>query len=459
MTANGNNLVGDSNNKSNLIFFGTDGIRGKAKTLLNTELVQKVGYWSSQILPKAGPILIGQDSRLSSQRISSALTFGLNATNREVWLLGLCPTPAIPHLIRKYNASGGLMISASHNKPEDNGIKIFDFNGEKISTEKEKVIDNGLQEEMLISQPKENCIYRYDLIKDYENSLLQTIDKEILQDIPIVLDLCWGSATACAVNIFESTGAKVTSINSKPDGSKINVHCGSTHLSNLKKVVLESKSEIGFAFDGDADRMIAIDKKGRVIDGDHILYLWGSYLKEQNLLPKQRIVATVMSNLGFEKAWCNQGGLLERTAVGDKNVQKAMLDTSASLGGEQSGHILSRLNNLCGDGILTALQISSICKKKGICLSELLDQSFTPYPQRLINVSIKNDVTDYKIVNSQKFQNLIAQAKLDLGENSRVFIRKSGTESLLRIMIESINQDSLNYWIHKISKIAFEEFN
>ncbi len=459
MVVNRKNLIGGQQYQKDLKFFGTDGIRGDAEELLNTELVQKLGFLCSQVLAKDGPILIGQDSRTSSQRISYDLTFGLNSTGKEVWLLGICPTPTIPLLIRKHKASGGLMISASHNQPKDNGIKIFDSNGEKISSDKENIIENRLQEKVVIYQNKKNYINRYDLLQDYEDSLIQTVGQEILKDVPIVLDLCWGSATACSVKVFQSLGAKVTSINASPDGRKINVNCGSTHLKNIKKAVLETKAEMGFAFDGDADRMIAIDRKGRVMDGDHILYLWGSSLKEENLLPEQRLVSTVMSNLGFEKAWCKKGGQLERTPVGDKHVHQAMVKTKASLGGEQSGHILSKLNNLCGDGLLTSLQIAGICKKKGIYLSNLLDQSFTPYPQELMNIAIDDYVSNEYIENSERFQKLIEKAKLDLGEDSRIFIRKSGTESLLRVMIESTDKVSLKYWISAIGKKASEEFN
>ncbi len=449
---------GDQQEK--IIFFGTDGIRGEAEALFTTELLQKLGFFSDKVLSQKKPILIGQDSRLSSQRIVNGLADGLLASGREVWLLGLCPTPAVPLLIRKYDAAGGFMISASHNPPKDNGIKIFDSTGEKISTQKQSFIDKGMQEKVRISSnAKKDSICRYDLLKEYEKSLIQTIELENFEGTPIVLDLCWGSATACGENVFRSLGAKVTSINASADGRKINVNCGSTNLAGLQKAVLETKSEMGFAFDGDADRMIAVDGKGRVVDGDNILYLWGSALKEKNALPDQRLVSTVMSNLGFEKAWINQGGILERTAVGDQNVHKVMVEKKAILGGEQSGHILSTLNRLSGDGLLTALQISNICRNKSIKLEELLDQSFTAYPQKLTNIPISPAISKDSLKQSKKLQTSLKKAELAMGQEGRVFIRKSGTEALLRIMVESIDKSIVEFWSAEISHIASEEFN
>ncbi len=453
-------LISRENRKDNIIFFGTDGIRGKAETLFTNELLQKLGFLSDQVLPKKKPILIGQDSRLSSQRIANELADGLMASGREVWLLGLCPTPAVAFLIRKNHAAGGFMISASHNPPEDNGIKIFDSNGEKLSSQKQSLIEKGLQAKKTIrSNTRKNCICRYDLLKEYEKSLIQSIPIDDFEGASIVLDLCWGSATACGENLFRSLGAKVTCINAKPNGRKINVNCGSTHLEDIKKAVLETNSEMGFAFDGDADRMIAIDGRGRVVDGDNILYLWGSELKEKNALPEQRLVATVMSNLGFEKAWVDQGGILERAAVGDQNVRKVMVEKKAILGGEQSGHILSTLNGLSGDGLLTALQLSNICKKKALRLEDLFDQSFKAFPQKLINVPVSPIFSQQSLIQSEKFQASIKKAEQEMGGGGRVFVRKSGTESILRVMVESIDESIVEFWSSTISNIASEEFN
>ena len=259
--------------------------------------------------------------------------------------------------------------------------------------------------------------------------------------------------------MFQALGAKVTSLNAKPNGNKINVNCGSTNLAEIKRAVLETKSEMGFAFDGDADRMIAIDGRGRIVDGDNILYLWGSALKEKNELPDHRLVSTVMSNLGFEKAWITQGGILERTPVGDQNVHKVMVEKQAALGGEQSGHILSKINGLSGDGFLTALQISNICKKKGLKLGRLMEQSFKPYPQKLINVPINPRINKDSMGHSKKFQTSVKKAELAMGQEGRILIRKSGTEALLRVMVESSDESIVEFWSSTISKIASEEFN
>ncbi len=452
------NSIGDKQRTKKIIFFGTDGIRGKADSLFSNGFVRKIGFLTSEVLPSKGPVIIGQDSRISSHRIARALTSGLYFCDREVWLIGLCPTPAVPYLIKKYHASGGLMISASHNAPEDNGIKIFDANGEKISLAKQQIIEKGLQEEKLLTQSKGKYVDRSELLKDYADNLLKITELESLNDTSITLDLCWGSATSCAESIFQSLGAKISTINSKPDGKKINVKCGSTCLKEIQKEVIKNQSDMGFAFDGDADRVIAVDRKGRVLDGDHILYLWGSDLKDQNSLYEQRLVSTTMSNLGFEKAWLNKGGLLERTPVGDKYVHEAMVNSKASLGGEQSGHILSTLNGLCGDGLLTALQLSKICISKEITLEELLNQSFEAYPQKLINIPIRKDINNESLIQSKRFQKSISQAELALGNEGRVFIRKSGTEAVLRVMIESRDNLLVEQWISIISKIAFEEF-
>ncbi|MFL0733852.1 MAG: phosphoglucosamine mutase, partial [Prochlorococcus sp.] len=329
------------------VSFGTDGIRGRVGTFLTPALALQVGYWCGQVLPEAGPLLIGMDSRTSGAMVASALTAGLTAAGREVWNLGLCPTPAVPGLIRKLGAAGGLMVSASHNPPEDNGIKVFAADGVKLSSEQQALIEAGLRGEGIggADQPLiTSCgpAYQRDqLLSHYRDSLLASVQHQRLDGVPIVLDLCWGSATACGAEVFAALGADLTVLHGEPDGMRINVGCGSTQLEPLRRAVIERGASMGFAFDGDADRMLALDGQGRVVDGDHVLYLWGSVLQDQQALPQQRLVATVMSNLGFERAWQARGGVLERTPVGDQHVYAAMVANSAALGGEQSGHILS----------------------------------------------------------------------------------------------------------------------
>ena len=450
--------------KSNTTF-GTDGVRGKAGKDLSPALALQIGFWSNYVLPKEGAVLIGQDSRLSGDMVTAALTAGLTAAGREVWHIGLCPTPAVPQLIKKYQAAGGFMVSASHNPPEDNGIKIFDADAVKIDSGKQKLIESSLRGEDSKVKLMSNLstfgksYQRQELLGDYQQKLLNSVQGENLNGIPIVLDLCWGSATSCAAEIFQALGADLTVLHGKPDGSRINVSCGSTNLKKLREAVLEKGAEMGFAFDGDADRVLAIDGKGRVIDGDHILYLWGSTLQEHGELPSNRIVATVMSNLGFERAWKERGGVLQRTPVGDQNVHEAMTKTGAALGGEQSGHILSAKHGLFGDGLLTAIQVATICKSKNLTLEKWRDTSFKSFPQKLVNVSLPNLVHKINWKECEPIQKAVTQAESSMGEDGRVLLRASGTEPLLRVMVEAKNQGDVDSWTSHLAKLVEEHLD
>ena len=450
--------VGKPINNKNVAVFGTDGIRGKVGTVLTPEFILQLGYWCSHVLPKEGPVLIGQDSRQSGDMLTAALTAGLTAAGKEVWLVGLCPTPAVGYLIKKLKAAGGLMVSASHNPPEYNGVKIFDQNGVKLDSDKQLLIESSLNSEF--SQKKiipgltsfGKAYQRFDLLEVYENGLIESAQGKSLDGVPIVLDLCWGSATSCGAKLFKALGAELTLLNSEPNGRRINVGCGSTHLNHLREAVLQKKAEMGFAFDGDADRMLAIDGKGRTIDGDHVLYLWGTTLKDRNELPQNRIVATVMSNLGFEKSWKSRGGLLERTPVGDQNVYAEMISKGATLGGEQSGHILSAINGLCGDGLLTAIQISTICHSKKLKLEEWREQSFKSFPQKLVNISIPKISDKDRWQDCESIQKALSKAQASMGQEGRVLIRTSGTEPLIRIMVEAADQADVDLWTSELVK-------
>jgi len=299
--------------------FGTDGIRGRVGTAITPALALQVGYWCGRILPAEGPVVIGTDSRISGPMLVAALTAGLTAAGRQVWQLGLCPTPAVPGTIRRCGAAGGLMVSASHNPPHDNGIKVFGASGAKLDRRAQEAIEAGLRGEAeAVALVAEGTAHtRTDLFDAYAESLIASVGGERLEGCKVVLDLCWGSATACGEAVFRALGAEPLVLHGEPDGRRINQGCGSTHLEPLRRAVLESGAAMGFAFDGDADRMLAVDGRGRRVDGDQILYLWGSALRQAGDLPANRIVATVMSNLGFERAWSEAGGVLERTAVGD----------------------------------------------------------------------------------------------------------------------------------------------
>jgi len=352
--------------------FGTDGIRGRFNEELTYSLAYKVGYALGSTLERKSPILIGRDTRISGDILLQAITKGINESGKKFINIGICPTPAIPFLIKQENLSGGIMISASHNPPEYNGIKIFDHNGQKIS----KIFENKIQKlieesNQNISVPKKVIPLKTnkDLMDVYIKSLIQSMGGENLSGLKIILDTCYGSATTCAKKIFQALGAEVRVINNSNNGLKINMNCGSTNLEPLKKALRENPADMGFSFDGDADRVIGMDSKGNVLDGDHILFLWGRELLEQKILTNNLLISTQMANLGFEKAWKKIGGILFRTDVGDKYVHDAIKEKRAVLGGEQSGHILSKINNFSGDGILTALQIAKYCKNKNITTS------------------------------------------------------------------------------------------
>ncbi len=445
--------------------FGTDGLRGRVGTTITPALALQVGYWCGRVLPKAGPVLIGMDSRSSGAMIVAALTAGLTAAGREVWTLGLCATPAVPGLIRSTGAAGGLMVSASHNPPHDNGIKVFGADGSKLRSELQQAIEAGLHGdtgEGAIGEGSQGCgpaHHRPDLLIHYRDALLASVPDQRLDGVPIVLDLCWGSATACGANVFASLGADLTVLHGEPDGARINVNCGSTHLEPLRHAVLERGAAMGFAFDGDADRMLAVDGRGRVVDGDHVLYLWGSALQEAQALPEQRLVATVMSNLGFERAWQARGGVLERTAVGDQYVHAAMVSTGAGLGGEQSGHILSAAHGLSGDGVLTALQLATLCQARQLSLADWRDRSFQAYPQKLVNVRVPDRARRRGWAACAPLADLVQEAEAAMAENGRVLVRASGTEPLLRVMVEASELAMVEHWTSRLAQSADQHLN
>ena len=302
-------LLGDSAPLPNTRLFGTDGIRGKVGELLNAPLALQVGFWAGQVMrqnsPKQGPVILGQDSRNSSDMLAMALSAGLTAAGLEVWNLGLCPTPCVAHLASISESVGGVMISASHNPPEDNGIKFFGPNGSKLSQQLQEQIEAGIRgaKVPVASLTLGHHYYRPELVKDYVTSLSGSLQELNLRGMRVVLDLAWGAAAGLAPAVFEQMGAEVICLHNSPDGDRINVNCGSTHLDSLQAAVLEHNADLGFAFDGDADRVLGVDNKGRSIDGDYILYLWGRQLRDSQQLPDNLIISTVMANLGFERAW------------------------------------------------------------------------------------------------------------------------------------------------------------
>ncbi len=446
--------------------FGTDGIRGQVGELLNAPLALQVGFWAGQVLQshaqRTGVVLIGQDSRNSSDMLSAALSAGLTASGLEVWNLGLCATPCVATLTPQLNALGGVMISASHNPPQDNGIKFFAADGTKLSTVLQKEIEAALRGNLspIASalpeaglNPWGRCEQRFDLVERYAQALHRSLPTGVdLSGMRIALDLAWGSATRSAIAVFESLGAEVIALHSTPDGNRINVHCGSTHLEPLKAAVKEHQADLGFAFDGDADRVMAVDAQGREVNGDYILYFWGNLLQSANQLPENLIVSTVMANLGFERAWQAQGGEFVRTPVGDQHVHAEMQRRGAMLGGEQSGHILCHHYSLTGDGVLTALHIAGLVQQSGTSLADLVDQSFQTYPQLLKNIRVEDRDRRLNWQDCDPLQQAIAQAESAMGDQGRVLVRASGTEPVIRVMVEAIDAAMTAHWTDLLSQ-------
>lgn len=442
--------------------FGTDGIRGKVGELLTAPLAMQVGFWAGQVLRQnaqsSGVVILGQDSRNSGDMLAMALTAGLTAAGLEVWNLGLCPTPCVAYLTSISGAIGGAMISASHNPPEDNGIKFFGASGAKLPGLLQEKIEAGLRGKTdftALNGHWGRSYQRSELISEYVASLQKPLQsKANWQGLRVVLDLAWGAAVDLAPAAFRAMGAEVICLHEAPDGDRINVNCGSTHLESLQAAVQEHSADLGFAFDGDADRVLAVDAQGRVVDGDYILYFWGQTLKDSQQLPENLIISTVMANLGFEKAWQKLGGNLIRTAVGDQYVQAEMQRTGGVLGGEQSGHILCSHYSISGDGLLTALHLSALVQEAGVSLAELVDRSFQTYPQVLKNVRVEDRDRRVNWQNCDPVQQAIAQAEAAMGEQGRILVRASGTEPLIRVMVEAASAELTYHWSEKLASVV-----
>lgn len=444
--------------------FGTDGIRGQAGEVLTAPLALHIGHWAGRVLhhycPHSGPVLVGQDSRNSSHMLASALAAGLTAAGMEVWHLGLCPTAAVAYLTSAVQAAGGIMISASHNPPEDNGIKFFGPDGTKLAGVIQAEIEQALRSGLVPAHPAQEgsprwgqCYHRPELIEQYVSCLQAPLPASAdLGGLRIVLDMAWGAASGLAERVFRNTGAEIIGLHGLPDGDRINVQCGSTHLAPLQAAVRAHGADLGFAFDGDADRVLAVDAQGRVVDGDYILYFWGQHLQHRGQLPDNTIVSTVMANLGFERAWAELGGTLVRTQVGDQHVHAEMINRGAKLGGEQSGHILCHHYSLTGDGILTALHLAALVQALDHSLAALVDASFRPYPQRLRNVRVTDRQRRLHWHDCEPVQQRITAATAAMGEYGRVLVRPSGTEPVIRVMVEAIEQDWVNHWSEHIAE-------
>ena len=441
--------------------FGTDGIRGVFNKDITYDLAQKIGYAYGSINNDTSKVLIGRDTRVSGEILLEALSTGLRQSGKQVIDIGICPTPAIPFLIKKFKIYAGIMISASHNPPEYNGIKIFDHYGQKLNKKKELEIEKYLNkiDSNLIFRKQNKILQKFELLEVYKQSLIESVGNNNLNGVKIILDACNGSASVFAENVFRELGANVYVINNNADGSKINVNCGSTCLDPLKKAINEFHAEIGFSFDGDADRVIGIDSKANILDGDHILFLWGRELMREKILSKNLLITTVMSNLGFERAWNELGGILIRTPVGDKFIHAEIEKQKADLGGEQSGHILSKINDYSGDGVLTAIQIANLCKKKNLTLKDLLKTSFKGFPQKLTNIQLISNDKNFKDLIENNMNTFIKEKLNNISDQCRIFVRNSGTEPVLRILVEAEDKKLVDHISIQMTKNAEKIIN
>jgi phosphoglucosamine mutase len=378
----------------------------------------------------------------------------------------MCPTPVVSTVTAQVGALGGVMISASHNPPEDNGIKFFGGDGTKLAVALQQQIEAALRGQLDLAPPAlqnrwGQHRHRPELIEGYLQAIQAPLILEKSQPLAglrVVLDLAYGAATRTAVPVFQALGAEVIALHEQPDGDRINVHCGSTHLDALREAVRIHGAALGFGFDGDADRVLAVDAQGRTVDGDYILYFWGCELLSRGKLPHNRIVSTVMSNLGFERAWLAKGGKLVRAAVGDQYVQAEMVNYGAFLGGEQSGHILCPHYGVSGDGLMTALHIAALVCRSGGDLAALVDQSFKTYPQILRNVCVEDRERRLGWQTCEPLQSAIATAEAAMGDQGRVLVRASGTEPLIRVMVEAATPELVEHWTGHLVAVVEQHF-
>ncbi|WP_440321031.1 phosphoglucosamine mutase [Laedolimicola sp.] len=424
-------------------YFGTDGFRGEANVKLTVEHAFKVGrylgwYYGREHKAK---IVIGKDTRRSSYMFEYALAAGITASGADAYLLHVTTTPSVSYVVRTEGFDCGIMISASHNPFYDNGIKVINGQGHKLEAEvEEKIeayIDGKTEERPLATREDIGRTIDFAAGRNRYIGYLISLPTRSFKNIRVGLDCSNGSSSAIAKSVFDALGAKTYVINNEPDGTNINTNCGSTHIEILQKFVKEQGLDVGFAYDGDADRCIAVDENGEVVDGDRILYVCGKYMMEQGALKDNTIVTTVMSNLGLYKA-CDQVGLrYEKTAVGDKYVYENMSKNGYQLGGEQSGHIIFSKHATTGDGILTSLKIMEVMLEKKASLGTLAGE-VKIYPQLLQNLRVQDmDAT----LNHPDVQKAIKEVEDRLGTEGRVLVRKSGTEPLLRVMVEALSDE------------------
>ena len=436
--------------------FGTDGVRGEANTKLPPELAYRMGraatIFFGQHSEGTPQILIGRDTRISGEMLEAALVAGICSAGGNVILAGVVPTPAVAYLAKKLHAAAGIVISASHNPFQDNGIKFFGGDGfklpDKVEDEIERIV-RDIESQKFFARPVGENVGRIErrqnLLEDYISFVMNTTS-ERFDGMKIVLDCANGAAYKAMPTVLERLGANLILLGDRPDGLNINDYCGSTHMENLRLEVLRNRADIGIAHDGDADRCLCIDERGEIIDGDHIMIICAKLMLEVGALPKKTIVTTVMSNIGFRQALKELSLSCEVTAVGDRYVLENMRAKGHNLGGEQSGHIIFSDYSTTGDGLITAWQVFTAMKKFDAPASKL-NAHMTTYPQVLINVRVK----DKTAVDSSAVKLAVAEGETELGASGRILVRASGTEPLIRVMAEGPDKNQLNRICNKIA--------
>ncbi|ANU20960.1 phosphoglucosamine mutase [Planococcus plakortidis] len=442
-------------------YFGTDGVRGVANSELTPELAFKLGRFGGYVLTKSSKekpkVLVGRDTRISGEMLENALAAGLLSVGAEVMRLGVISTPGVSYLTRVMSAEAGVMISASHNPVADNGIKFFGSDGFKLSDDQEAEIEALLDAETDdLPRPTGGDLGSiteyFEGGQKYIQYLKQTVDEEF-DGIHVALDCAHGATSTLATHVFADLDADISSMGASPNGLNINEGVGSTHPEALAKLVVEKGADVGLAFDGDGDRLIAVDEKGTIVDGDQIMYICAKHLKSEGRLKQDTVVSTIMSNMGFYKALEENGMKSVKTAVGDRYVVEEMKKNEYNLGGEQSGHIIFLDYNTTGDGLLSGLQLVNIMKITGKKLSELANE-MTIFPQKLVNIRVtdKHGVTDNALVAEK-----IAEVERDMDGDGRVLVRPSGTEPLVRVMVEAPSAEACEEYVERIAAVVREE--
>lgn len=437
-------------------YFGTDGFRGEANVTLTVEHAYKVGrflgwYYSKEHKAR---LVIGKDTRISSYMFEYALVAGMTASGADVYLLHVTTTPSVSYVVRTDGFDAGIMISASHNPFYDNGIKVINCEGKKLEAEVEaqieRYIDGEIEELPLALKDNIGKTIDYSLGRNRYVGYLISIATRSFEGKKIGLDCSNGSASAIAKNVFDALGAKTYVIANQPDGVNINEKCGSTHIENLQQFVRENELDAGFAYDGDADRCIAVNEKGEVVDGDAIMYVCGVYMRNHEQLNHDKIVTTVMSNIGLYKALDAAGIGYEKTAVGDKYVCENMMKNGYCLGGEQSGHIIFSKHATTGDGILTSLKIMEAMLESKATLSELT-RELRIYPQLLINVRVKDKK---RVMEDDRLKEVEQKVSKELGDDGRLLLRPSGTEPLVRVMVEAGSAELCKKYVDEVVEVV-----